>query len=81
MVPSQGRHWLLVEQGVVVAKRVVVQRFPDARAAWLGGSVAARQQTWLAELPPAGPTVQLRASNPRSKNVDTKVRITGVDID
>jgi len=40
----------MVEQGVVVAKRLVVQRFPDARAAWLGGSVAARQQTSMSDL-------------------------------
>jgi GNAT superfamily N-acetyltransferase len=38
------------EQGVVVAERVVMQRFPDARAAWLGGSVATGQQTSTSDL-------------------------------
>ncbi|UNB52892.1 nucleotidyltransferase domain-containing protein [Mycolicibacterium sp. YH-1] len=38
------------EQGVVVAERLVMQRFPEARAAWLGGSVAAGEQTSTSDL-------------------------------
>lgn len=38
------------EQAVDVAERLVIQRFPEARAAWLGGSVAAGQQTSTSDL-------------------------------
>jgi predicted nucleotidyltransferase len=38
------------EQGVVVAECLVMQRFPEARAAWLGGSVAAGEQTSTSDL-------------------------------
>jgi hypothetical protein len=48
--PRKGDTGFMVEQGVVVAKRLVAQRFPDARAAWRGGSVAARQQTSMSDL-------------------------------
>jgi predicted nucleotidyltransferase len=40
----------MVEQGAVVATRLVRQRFPAARAAWLGGSVAARRSTPTSDL-------------------------------
>ena len=39
-----------MEQAAVVATRLVRQRFPDARVAWLGGSVAACESTSTSDL-------------------------------
>jgi predicted nucleotidyltransferase len=55
------------EQGTVVAMRLVRQRFPDARAAWLGGSVAARRATSNSDLDVTvlldGPPAPFRSSH------------------
>lgn len=54
------------EEGVTVATRLVARRFADIRAAWLGGSVAAGQQTSTSDLDItvllAGPPAPYRSS-------------------
>lgn len=54
------------EEGVTVATRLVARRFADVRAAWLGGSVAAGQQTSTSDLDItvllAGPPAPYRSS-------------------
>ncbi|UNB52910.1 nucleotidyltransferase domain-containing protein [Mycolicibacterium sp. YH-1] len=40
----------MAERGALVAERLVMARFPEARAAWLGGSVAAGEQTSTSDL-------------------------------
>ncbi len=57
----------MVEQAAVVATRLVRQRFPDARAAWLGGSVAACESTSTSDLDVTvlldGPPAPFRSSH------------------
>lgn len=68
--PSMHLKWCdtesMVELAVAVAQRLVADRFPHARAAWLGGSVAAGLQTATSDLDItvllAGPPAPFRAS-------------------